>query len=156
MKTIRAKILAIMNVGMVLTTNEISRRTGNTLEAVRVVLNRMQKDGELTGTSQKPRRWRLVDSVNHRAELIRCVKTFGALTAIQASEITGLSPVYCINTLRVLEMNGELTRKYVHTELSDGRKTRCYEYYPAPERKPINQTAPISPFAKLITSRIGA
>lgn len=38
MKTIRAKILAIMNVGMVLTTNEISRRTGNTLEAVRVVL----------------------------------------------------------------------------------------------------------------------
>ncbi|PUY19828.1 winged helix-turn-helix domain-containing protein [Cronobacter sakazakii] len=116
----------------------------------------MQKDGELIGTSQKPRRWRLVDSVNHRDELIRCVKTFGALTAIQASEITGLSPVYCINTMRVLEMNGELTRKYVHTELSDGRKTRCYEYYPAPERKPISQTAQISPFAKLITSRIGA
>ncbi|ELY3414420.1 winged helix-turn-helix domain-containing protein [Cronobacter sakazakii] len=116
----------------------------------------MQKDGELTGTSQKPRRWRLVDSVNHRDELIRCVKTFGALTAIQASEITGLSPVYCINTLRVLEMNGELTQKYVHTELSDGRKTCCYEYYPAPERKPINQASPISPFAKLITSRIGA
>ncbi|ELY4868627.1 winged helix-turn-helix domain-containing protein [Cronobacter sakazakii] len=116
----------------------------------------MQKDGELTGTSQKPRRWRLVDSVNHRAELIRCVKTFGALTAIQASEITGLAPVYCINTMRVLEMNGELTRKYVHTELSDGRKTRCYEYYPAPERQPINHAAPISPFAKLITSRIGA
>ncbi|EOY4311545.1 winged helix-turn-helix domain-containing protein, partial [Cronobacter malonaticus] len=67
MKTIRAKILGIMNAGMVLTTNEISHRTGNTLEAVRVVLNRMQKDGELTGTSQKPRRWRLVDSVNHRA-----------------------------------------------------------------------------------------
>ncbi|EOC0047860.1 hypothetical protein ACVV7N_002689 [Cronobacter sakazakii] len=69
MKTIRAKILAIMNVGMVLTTNEISRRTGNTLEAVRVVLNRMQKDGELIGTSQKPRRWRLVDSVIRAAGL---------------------------------------------------------------------------------------
>ncbi|EPN9607723.1 winged helix-turn-helix domain-containing protein [Cronobacter malonaticus] len=156
MKTIRAKILAIMNVGMVLTTNEISRRTGNTLEAVRVVLNRMQKDGELTGTSQKPRRWRLVDSVNHRAELIRCVKAFGALTAIQASEITGLSPVYCINTLRILEMNGELTRQMVRTYASNGKKTRCYAYSPAPERKAISNTACISPFAKLITSRIGA
>ncbi|EPT7054658.1 hypothetical protein P2G72_09080 [Cronobacter sakazakii] len=56
MKTIRAKILAIMKAGVVLTTNEISLRTGNTLEAVRVVLNRMQKDGELTETSQKPKR----------------------------------------------------------------------------------------------------
>lgn len=156
MKTIRAKILAIMQAGKVMTTTEIADRTGNTIEAVRSVLNRMKRDGELTGTSQNPKRWRLVDSVNHRAELIACVKEHGAVTAIQASEITGLSPVYCINTMRVLEMNGELTRKYIHTELSDGRKTRCYEYYPAPERKPINQAAAISPFAKLITSRIGA
>ncbi|EOC5800809.1 winged helix-turn-helix transcriptional regulator [Cronobacter dublinensis] len=45
MKTIRAKILTIMQAGKVMTTTEIADRTGNTIEAVRSVLNRMKRDG---------------------------------------------------------------------------------------------------------------
>ncbi|ELQ6126722.1 winged helix-turn-helix domain-containing protein [Cronobacter dublinensis] len=116
----------------------------------------MRQDKEVCVTGFTNKRWRLLESGSRREELINCIKTHGPLTAGEASAISGLSSTYCVNTLRILEMNGELTRKMVRAYASNGKKTRCYAYSPATERKAISQTSGISPFAKLITSRIGA
>ncbi|EOC0346264.1 winged helix-turn-helix domain-containing protein [Cronobacter turicensis] len=156
MATIKAKILQLMQGGKVMTTAEVANSIGHTLEGVRAVLNQMRQDNEVCVTGFTNKRWRLLESGSRREELISCVKKHGPLTAGEASAISGLSSTYCVNTLRILEMNGELTRKMVRTYASNGKKTRCYAYSPAPERKAISQTSGISPFAKLVTSRIGA
>ncbi|EOC0398828.1 winged helix-turn-helix domain-containing protein [Cronobacter sakazakii] len=156
MATIKAKILKLMQGGKVMTTAEVANSIGHTLEGVRAVLNQMRQDNEVCVTGFTNKRWRLLESGSRREELISCVKKHGPLTAGEASAISGLSSTYCVNTLRILEMNGELTRKMVRTYASNGKKTRCYAYSPAPERKAISKATSISPFAKLITSRIGA
>ncbi|EPT7002375.1 winged helix-turn-helix domain-containing protein [Cronobacter malonaticus] len=156
MATIKAKILQVMQGGKVMTTAEVANSVGHELKGVRAVLNQMRQDKEVCATGFTNKRWRLLESGSRREELISCIKNHGPLTAEEASAISGMSSTYCVNTLRILEMNGELTRQMVRTYASNGKKTRCYAYSPAPERKAISQTASISPFAKLITSRIGA